>query len=138
MKTQVIILILILSFSFMKLAYGAGTETQAQTPSTSEHTVQKIEIIVDSYSFKPDHITVKQDEPVEIELRSVSSITPHNFSINDPASGLDVNVNVPSGKDVSVTFTPTKAGKFQFYCNKSGMFGSHRKKGMKGTLEVIK
>jgi plastocyanin len=132
MNAHNIILILVLIFSSMNLAYG-----QATNSDEPGHAVQNIEIVVDSYSFKPDHIKVKVGEPVEIELRSVTSIVPHNFTINDPASGLDISVNVPSGKDVSVTFTPTNTGKFQFYCDKSGMFGSHRKKGMEGTIEVV-
>jgi plastocyanin len=98
--------------------------------------VQKVEIVVDSYSFTPDHITVKAGKPVELTLRSVTSLIPHNFTIDDPASGLDVDVDVPSGEDVTVTFTPEKTGKFEFYCGKKGMFGSHKKKGMVGTIEV--
>jgi plastocyanin len=138
MKIQRIIFILIISCFLMELHFNTEAAAQTQTTNnTAGHTVQRFEIIVDSYSFKPDQITVKVGEPVEIVLRSVTSIIPHNFSIDDPAAGLDVNVDVPSGKDVSVTFTPNKPGKFQFYCNKKGIFGSHMKKGMVGTIEVI-
>ena len=117
---------------FSSPAYGAGAEP---TPGPVQD-VQRFEIVVDSYSFKPDHITVTAGKPVEIMLRSVASIVPHNFSIDDPASGLDVHKDVPSGKDVTVTFTPEKSGTFIFYCNKKGIFGSHIEKGMKGTIEV--
>lgn len=137
MRTHLIILILILSFSSIHIASGAVNESQTRSSDKSESVVKKIEIIVDSYSFKPDHITVKAGEPVEIVLRSVTSLITHNFSINDPSSGLDISVDVPSGKDVSVTFTPTKTGEYQFYCDKESIFGSHRKKGMVGTIEVI-
>ncbi|MEW6144052.1 MAG: cupredoxin domain-containing protein [Thermodesulfobacteriota bacterium] len=112
----------------------ANAEEGAPAPPAD---VQKVEIVVDSYSFTPDHITVKAGKPVELMLRSVTSIVPHNFTIDDPASGLDVDVDVPSGEDVTVTFTPEKTGKFEFYCGKKGMFGSHRKKGMVGTIEVM-
>jgi plastocyanin len=95
-----------------------------------------VEIVVDSYSFSPEYIKVKAGMTVELMLRSVTSLIPHNFTMDDPASGLDIDVDVPSGEDVTVTFTPEKTGKFEFYCGKSGMFGSHLKKGMKGTLEV--
>jgi plastocyanin len=96
-----------------------------------------VEVIVDSYSFDPDTIKVTAGKPVELTLRSVTSLVPHNFTIDDPASGLDVDVDIPSGEDVTVTFTPLKTGKFPFYCGKKGLFGSHLKKGMKGTLEVL-
>jgi plastocyanin len=95
-----------------------------------------VEIVVDSYSFSPDYIKVKAGMPVELMLRSVTSLIPHNFTIDDPASGLDVDVDVPSGEDVTVTFTPEKTGKFEFYCGKKGIFGAHKKKGMVGTIEV--
>jgi len=118
---------------FSSYAYGAGPEQTAGTPQN----IQRFEITVDSYSFKPDHITVTAGKPVEIMLRSVASIVSHDFSIDDPASGLDVHKNIPPGKDVTVTFTPLKTGTFMFYCNKKGIFGSHLEKGMKGTIEVI-
>ena len=132
MKTQWLILFLILSFSLIKTAYS-----QMNDPDNSEKAVQKIEIVVDSYSFKPDYINLKVGEPVKIELRSVTSLITHNFTIDDPLSGLNISANVPPGKDVSVTFTPKKVGKFQFYCDMKSIFGSHRKKGMEGTIEVV-
>jgi plastocyanin len=49
---------------------------------------------------------------------------------------LNVDADIPSGEDVTVTFTPLKTGKFQFYCAKKSILGSHLKKGMKGTIEV--
>lgn len=117
---------------------SSGTDAGQTQDSTAspQAGVQKVEIVVDSYSFDPDTITVTAGKPVELTLRSVTSLVPHNFSIDDPASGLDVNVDIPSGEDVTVTFTPQKTGKFQFYCAKKGLFGSHLKKGMMGTLEV--
>jgi plastocyanin len=62
---------------------------------------------------------------------------PHNFIIDDPASGLDIDVDVPSGEDLTVTFTPLKTGEFKFYCDKKGIFGSHLKKGMERTIVVL-
>lgn len=99
--------------------------------------IQAIDIVVDSYSFDPRHIIMKVGVPAEVNLRSVTSIVPNDFMIDDPASGLDIIKSVPAGKDVRVTFTPGRTGKFKFYCGKSGMLGSHRDKGMEGTLEVI-
>jgi plastocyanin len=127
--------LLILISVYVSCAVPAA-RAQEGTPSPSAG-VQKVEIVVDSYSFTPDHVTVKAGKPVELTLRSVTSLIPHNFTIDDPASGLDVDVDVPSGEDVTVTFTPEKTGKFEFYCGKKGMFGSHKKKGMVGTIEVM-
>ena len=98
--------------------------------------VQKVEVVVDSYSFTPDTIKVTAGKPVELTLRSVTSLIPHNFTIDDPASGLSLDVDIPSGEDATVTFIPQNKGTFQFYCAKKGILGSHIKKGMKGTLMV--
>lgn len=104
--------------------------------SNSSEDVQKVEIIVDSYSFKPDTITVEAGKPVEITLRSVASIISHNFTIDDPESGLYVVQEVKGGRDATVTFTPEKTGTYKFYCGKKNIFGSHEKKGMVGTIVV--
>lgn len=104
----------------------------------AEDGVQRLDIVVDSYSYSPSHIQVTAGKPVELNLRSVTSIVPHNFVIDDPASGMDIREEVPSGKDVTVKFTPNKSGTFKFYCSKSGIFGSHLKKGMEGSITVVR
>jgi len=86
--------------------------------SNSSDRVQKVEIVVDSYSFKPETITVEAGKSVEITLRSVASTITHDFTIDDPESGL------------SLTHT------YKFYCSKKSIFGTHEKKGMVGTLVV--
>ena len=134
MKVSSAVLPVLLILFSLRMAYAEQTQNAPATPAVG---VQKVEIVVDSYSFNPDHFTVTAGKPVELTLRSVTSVIPHNFTIDDPASGLSVDVAVPAGKDVTVTFTPLKTGKFPFYCNKKGMFGSHKKKGMVGTIEVI-
>jgi plastocyanin len=99
--------------------------------------VYRAEIIVDSYSYKPDHLIVTVGHPVELTLKSVTVIVPHNFVIKAPELGVVVSQDVPAGKTVTVQFTPTGAGKIEFYCDKKLLFfKSHKEKGMVGTLEV--
>ncbi len=137
MKFTALILPFLLILFSAYASSGADAGQTQESPTFPEADVQKVEIVVDSYSFDPDTIKVTAGKPVELTLRSVTSLVPHNFTIDDPASGLDVDVDIPSGEDVTVTFTPLKTGKFPFYCGKKGLFGSHMKKGMKGTIEVI-
>jgi plastocyanin len=99
--------------------------------------VARAEIVVDSYSYKPDHLIVTVGHSVEFTLKSVTIIVPHNFVIKAPELGIDVRQEVPAGKTVTVQFTPTGAGKTEFYCDKKLLFfESHKEKGMVGTLEV--
>jgi plastocyanin domain-containing protein len=132
---------LIISFVFMFLSgiyptFKAKGESTPFEAKVSEDGVQRVDITVDSYSFKPNHIIVIANKPVELTLKSVTKVIPHNFTINHPEAGLSADKDIPHGKEVKVTFTPTKTGTFEFYCDKKFLFDSHKKKGMKGTLEV--
>jgi len=99
--------------------------------------VQRATVTLDSYSYQPKHLIVEAGKPVELTLTSVTTITPHNFIIKDPAGGLSVEQDVGAGKTVVVKFTPTRPGTFPIYCDKKlPFFPSHREKGMEGMLEV--
>ena len=95
--------------------------------------VQRATIILDSYSYSPDHIVVQAGKPVELTLTSVTTITPHNFIIQE----LAVEQDTGAGKTATVRFTPMQPGTYQIYCDKKlPFFPSHREKGMEGRLEV--
>lgn len=95
--------------------------------------VQRVSVILDSYSFRPYHVIVGAGKPVEVTLTSVTMLTPHNFIID----ALSVKEEVGAGRTAVVTFTPTQPGTFPIYCDKRlWPLPSHREKGMEGTLEV--
>lgn len=99
--------------------------------------IQRATITLDSYSYTPNHVVVQAGKPVELTLTSVTTLTPHNFVLNDPAAGFKVEQDVGAGKTVTVRFTPLQPGLFTFYCDKKLLFfKSHREKGMEGRLEV--
>jgi heme/copper-type cytochrome/quinol oxidase subunit 2 len=99
--------------------------------------VQRATVTLDSYSYSPNHLIVEAGKPVELTLTSVTTITPHNFIIKDPAGSLSVEQDVSAGKTVTVKFTPTQPGTFPIYCDKRlWPMPSHRDKGMEGKLEV--
>jgi len=120
--------------------WGAAGSLSAEAPTVVEagqDGVQRAAITLDSYSYAPGHLVVQAGKPVEITLTSVTSITPHNFILKEPAAGLDVNLDIGAGKTVTVRFTPGQPGVFTFYCDKKLLFfASHREKGMEGRLEV--
>ena len=99
--------------------------------------VQRTTVILDSYSYQPNHLVVEAGKPVELTLTSVTTITPHNFIIKDLAPGLSVEQDVSAGKTATVKFTPPQQGRYTIYCDKRlWPLPSHRDKGMEGTLEV--
>src|SRR2546428_7087793 len=48
--------------------------------------VQHATITLDSYSYIPDHLVIQAGKPVEATLHSVTTLTPHNFILNDAAA----------------------------------------------------
>lgn len=99
--------------------------------------VQRATLTLDSYSYAPNHLVVHAGKPVELTLKSVTTITPHNFVLKEPGAGLQIDTEVDHGDSAVVTFTPTQSGTYAFYCDKKLLFfASHREKGMEGRLEV--
>ena len=99
--------------------------------------VQRVYIRAGSYYYKPSYIVVKRDQPVELVIIRESAVVPHNIVMNYPDAGMQFDVEIDPEKPVKITFTPTKVGVFEFYCDKKLLFfPSHREKGMHGAIEV--
>lgn len=134
---------LLLAFPFggeggvVAFAEDQSGSPQPVTPVVSADGVQRVTITLDSYSFAPSHLIVEAGKPVELTLNSVTTVTPHNFALKEPAAGIDLDQTVWGGKTAVVRFTPTKPGTYVFYCDKQLLFlKSHRDRGMEGKLEV--
>ncbi len=119
------------------IALNIGAENKIYKASIDSDGVQRVEIVGGEYYFEPDHIIVKVNVPVELTHRKKPGFIPHNILIKAPEAGIDISMDM--GKDPkTVTFTPTKTGKFAIYCDKRLLFfKSHRAKGMEGVLEVV-
>ena len=99
--------------------------------------LQRVEMLGDSYSYTPNHIIVKVNTPVELSIKKTSRMVPHNIVIKAPQAGIDFD-EAMGNEPRTIKFTPTKTGKYPFYCSKKLLFfESHRDKGMEGTLEVV-
>lgn len=99
--------------------------------------IQRATILLDSYSYTPEHLVVQLGQPVELTLKSETFLIPHNFLLTVPEAGMDINEEVGSGDEATIHFTPTQAGSYAFYCDKQLLFfPSHREEGMEGRLEV--
>ena len=99
--------------------------------------VQKIEMMGGEYYFESNHIIVKVNVPVELRVRKTAGFTPHNIMMRSPEAGMNFRVNLRRSPRI-IRFTPTKTGKYPFWCDKKLLFfQSHRDKGMKGIIEVV-
>ena len=99
--------------------------------------VQRVEVLSGSYFFNPNYIIVKVNVPVEMKISMESGVIPHDIVLKAPEAGMDLKLDLSSSTPQVMRFTPTKTGKFEFYCDKKLLFfESHKDKGMFGTLEV--
>ena len=91
-----------------------------------------------AYQITPYELTVQAGRPVRLELTNTDAITLHNFTLKEPAAGLNIDTDVPPGATRTVELTPTVPGSYIYYCNKELPFvKSHRERGMEGTLTVL-
>lgn len=128
-----------LSLALAAAAFGAEPVSMGPpfTVPIDGDGVQRATVVLDSYSYRPAHLVIEKGKPVELTLKSVTTLTPHNFIIKDPAGSLSVEQDVSAGKTAVLKFTPMQSGIFPIYCDKRlWPLPSHRDKGMEGKLEV--
>ena len=132
---------------FAAVALGAGCQStpehkpaaapQERQVAKIEGGVQRVQLVAGSYFFKPNHIVVKANVPVEFVARKEPGMAPHNLVIKAPEAGLAVEEDL-GNEPRKIAFTATRPGKYEIYCSKKPPIGqSHRERGMVGTLEVV-
>ncbi len=129
------LIIIIAGTLLMSAAWGVETR-DVFTATVDSSGVQKVEMVGGSYYFKPNDVIVKVNLPVEITIKKEPGIIPHNIVLHAPEAGIDFKVELSTEPKV-IKFTPTKVGKYPFYCSKRFLFWTHRAKGMEGVLEVV-
>lgn len=71
---------------------------------------EQIEILCRKSFYEPNQFTVKKGENVKVILKSAD--VPHGFAIDE----FNVATEVVPGPPTTIEFTPTKSGRFEFYC----------------------
>ena len=61
------------------------------------------------------------------------TISEHNFTLTDPEGAVIEDVDIPRDKTIEIKVTFSRAGIYNFYCNKP----FHSALGMKGQIEVV-
>lgn len=128
--------ILLAAFASITFASHEGGERFIAVPDSDG--VQRVYVRAGSYYYRPSHIVVRKGRPVELVLIRESAVIPHNIVMSYPEAGMDFRVEIYPDRPVRISFTPTRTGRFEFYCDKKLLFfPSHREKGMHGVIEVI-
>jgi len=119
---------------------GHAAETEEQQvfrAAIDKDGVQRVAVVGGGYFFKPSHIVVKVNVPVEFSVSKEPGIVPHTFVIDAQEAGIAVDTMLDA-KPKTITFTPRMTGQYPFFCkNRLLFFKSHREQGMEGTLEVV-
>ena len=99
--------------------------------------VQRVQVVGGSYFFKPNHIVVKVNAPVELSASRERGLAPHNLVLKAMEAGLAVEEELST--DIKkIVFKPTAVGRYAFYCSKKPPFvAGHRQRGMEGVVEVV-
>lgn len=119
-------------------AHDHGTWAEKRFVATVDADgVQRVEMVGGNYFYDPNYIVVKVNKPVQLKLRKAAGYIPHDLVAKSPEAGIDFKLELKSDP-LTVTFTPTKTGKYPIYCDKSLLwFKTHREKGMEGVIEVV-
>lgn len=91
------------------ILFGIGLRCPAA--SSAQPATQTIEITAKRFTYEPNVITVKKDQPVTLVVKSMD--VPHGLRIRE----LNVNLKVPKGGTSEVHFTPEKTGDFVGHCS---------------------
>lgn len=106
--------------------------------SAAENGTKIIQVKMGDYRFIPSEIQLEAGQPVVLRLMNTDAITPHNFTLKDNETGLDVDIDVSAAETIDVHLMPLWPGRHTFYCSNKLLFmESHREKGMEGTLVVV-
>jgi uncharacterized cupredoxin-like copper-binding protein len=83
----------------------------------------------DTFVYTPNTFTGKVGQPIHVSLKNNANGLVHSFVIDEMNVKLD---NIAAQATADVTFTPTTAGTFVFYCDTPG----HKAAGMTGTITI--
>jgi cytochrome c oxidase subunit 2 len=81
------------------------------TAGADQAAPNKIEIAAKRFAFVPNQITVKKGQPVTLELKSLD--VTHGLEVKQ----LGIKVEIPKGRETTVSFVPNTVGTFEGKCS---------------------
>lgn len=120
LATGAVLLLICVSVLFVAMRYSSRGAAQP----TSTVTIKMTDL-----RFDADTIAAKAGQPLTIQIENDDTMD-HAFSLDGANIQTD---DIRPRQATSITFTPSKAGTYAFYCPVVG----HAGLGMVGTLEVV-
>ena len=127
-----------------------GVSAAAQKPAAAPNAARDVRVLASEFAFSPSTIELKAGQQVTVTFVNNGKVD-HDMKSDLPISGLKYSkadndadeqtenaarnvfdVDFSAGDTSVVTFTPTTAGTYQFFCDEPG----HREAGMVGTFVV--
>ena len=90
---------------------GGSKKTSANGASSSGGGGATMNLVAKDFMFEPATITATAGKPITVTIKNEGQAE-HNFSI----SSLSVDKDIEKGESQTVTFTPSKSGKVEFFC----------------------
>ena len=153
MKNRILSLLVVLLASASLVACGDSTDSPSPSskgPTHPEAPAGAITISATSFHYTPSTVTLKVGQPVTLFVTN-DSVDDHDMMSDIPITGLQyahadnppaeiddnvkknvLDVDFGAGGYAQLTFTPTKAGTYDFHCGEEG----HKDKGMSGSFVV--
>jgi uncharacterized cupredoxin-like copper-binding protein len=117
--TVAAILALAVVASLLLTACGGGSSAPASLV---------VNLKAEDIKYDTTSLTAKVGQPVTVNIQNAGGLE-HSFVIDQFSVKLD---HIQAGQAGTITFTPTTAGTYEYYCDVPG----HKDAGMKGTLTV--
>lgn len=146
---------LLLAGGLLLTACGGDTTAPASGTESAAPAPQVLEVVAKDLSFEPTTLTATAGQPVMINLVNEGALE-HDWSVGHGMTVMDVmamgdgasdahtdemagmeedlalHMSAEAGHSAEMTFTPSEAGTYEFYCTVLG----HKEAGMVGTLII--
>ncbi len=106
---------------------AAGSAAGGAVRLATAAATNEVEVMAEKFDFTPDTVKAKVGQPLTFVLTSIDRV--HGFKMPD----FGVRTDIVPGLETRLTITPTKPGRFAFFCD---IFCGDGHEEMGGTLIV--
>jgi hypothetical protein len=86
----------VIAVVLLTVGSAMGEEVSRAAATLGDDGVQRVDVIGGSYFYKPNHIVVKVNIPVELKVSKESGFIPHDIVAKSPEAGMEFQENLSS------------------------------------------